>query len=186
MLSSPLAAATASPQIEQLTAIDDPSLRRDLLKLLGDAVEGGASVGFTLPFDRDLGIAYWQDVACDLVSGSHALLVARERPGGPILGAVQLDFSTRQNGRHRAEMQKLMVRRSHRHRGLAQQLIAAAEKLAAKRGIRLITLDTRVGDEAETLYRKLGYLSCGTIPDYTSDGHGRFDATAIYYKRLTG
>ncbi|HZS82833.1 MAG TPA: GNAT family N-acetyltransferase [Stellaceae bacterium] len=170
-------------EIAQIAAIDDPSMRRELLELLADAVEGGASVGFTLPFDRERGISYWGDVACDLVSGLQALLVARDEKG-KIVGAVQLGFTTRQNGRHRAEMQKLLVRKSHRRRGLARQLIAAAEDLAAKRGIRLITLDTRLGDEAEVLYQKLDYTRAGIIPDYISDGHGHFHATALYYKLL--
>jgi acetyltransferase len=168
-------------RIEQVAAIDDPAVRRDLLELLADAVEGGASVGFTVPFDRTLGVDFWHDVACALVTGSHALLIARTT-GGAVVGAIQLAYSTRQNGRHRAEMQKLMVHRRHRRTGVARQLIAAAEALAAKRGIRLIFLDTRVGDAAEPLYRALGYVQSGVIPDYTSDGHGHFAATAIYHK----
>jgi ribosomal protein S18 acetylase RimI-like enzyme len=169
--------------IERLSAIDDPAMRRDLLELLADAVEGGASVGFTLPFERDVGVSYWQDVSCSLVSGTHHLLVARNAKG-EMVGAVQLIRSTRQNGRHRAEMQKLIVRKGYRRQGVARQLIAAAEDLAKARGIRLIVLDTRAGDAAEALYQTLGYTRSGVVPDYTSDGHGHYAATAFYYRLL--
>ena len=43
--------------------------------------------------------------------------------------------------------------------------MAAAEDAARQAGRRLLVLDTLAGGEAEPLYRSLGWVEAGTIPD---------------------
>jgi len=45
-------------------------------------------------------------------------------------------------------------------------------------------LDTRLGDHAERLYRKLGYVEVGTIPSYAQSAIGTLEATITFYKLL--
>jgi acetyltransferase len=95
-----------------------------LWSLLIDIVDGGASVGFLAPLSAETASAYWHEVAASL-GPTLMLWVAEE--GDQVVGAVQLAPSPRKNGRHRAEVCKLFVRRSHRGRGVAARLMRALE-----------------------------------------------------------
>jgi ribosomal protein S18 acetylase RimI-like enzyme len=116
--------------------------------------------------------------------GRRLLLVAwaHER----IAGSVQLDYDTPANQPHRAEIRKLLVHPAFRRQGIARQLMAEIERHAIRLQRSLITLDTRTGDNAEPLYRSLGYQTTGIIPGYCRDTiTERLDATTIMYKNLT-
>jgi GNAT superfamily N-acetyltransferase len=73
--------------------------------------------------------------------------------------------------------------RRARGAGLGRRLIAALEDHAHAAGFRLLTLDTRRGDVAERLYRRLGWCAVGTIPDHAILGD-EFCDTVLFYKRL--
>ena len=114
--------------------------------------------------------------------GRRRLLAAFE--SGRLVGSVQLDLEPRANGRHRAELMKLMVLRSHRRRGIARRLMAAVLDLARARGRSLILLDVRAGDPAETLYRAFGFVRFGEVPRHAQSPDGRLAATCFYYLEL--
>lgn len=152
-----------------------------LCHLLRDAVEGGASVGFTLPLDNEELQAYWHGVASQLDSG---LLVWALYEGDTLAGSVQLSLCGKSNGRHRAEVQKLFVLQACRRRGYAQQLMAVVEQAAKAHGRHLLVLDTESGKPAVQLYRSLGYQFGGSIPDYAYSPDGELNSTEYYYKLL--
>ncbi|MEZ5665957.1 MAG: GNAT family N-acetyltransferase [Alphaproteobacteria bacterium] len=128
--------------------------------------------------------AFWRDKVLPAVqAGSRVLLVAEE--GGRIVGSGQLGCDTPANGRHRAEVSKLLVHPDARRRGIARALMLALEDAARARGRSLLVLDTRTGDAAEPLYAALGYQVAGTIPGYCRDPFAeRLDATTVMYKTL--
>lgn len=102
-----------------------------------------------------------------------------------IAGSVQLDYDTPANQPHRAEIRKLLVHPEFRRRGIAQALMAELERRASRLGRCLITLDTRTGDKAESLYASLGYRTTGVIPGYCRDPvEDQLDSTTIMYKVL--
>jgi acetyltransferase len=153
----------------------------ELVDLLIDAVEGGASVGFLLPIDRAEIEAYWRKVLDTL--NDRVLLVAHEN--GKIVGSVQLALESRANGIHRAEVQKLLVHRTARRQGLATKLMERVESAARGENRTLLVLDTAKGHSAEPLYLKLGYTIAGVIPDYAiSPNRDTIDATVVMYKVL--
>jgi len=156
---------------------DEPAF----VELLRDAVDSGASVGFLAPMPLHEGREFWRAVRSELADG-RLLLGAFD--DGKLVGSVQLAPVAKPNGRHRAEVQKLMVLRSHRGRGIAKALMAAIERKAAERGRWLLVLDTVPAQPAETLYQRLGYLRAGVVPDYAEKSSGGFDPTVIFYKRL--
>lgn len=125
---------------------------------------------------------YRRTVVGVLHDGARVLLVARE--AGRILGTVQLDLITRPNGRHRAEVVKLMVHRRGRRRGIGRALMLTVEEQARRRGRTTLFLDTRLGDPAERLYRAVGWTFVGSIPRYARSADGALDANAIYDKVL--
>jgi acetyltransferase len=163
---------------------DEAARRQDqLIQLLVDAVEGGASIGFVLPLSRAEAAAYWQGVTSGLRESRLALVAAVERDR--LVGSVQLGLEPRANGRHRAEVMKLMVRRAHRRRGIGRSLLQELCDLAHHSGRTLLLLDVRTGDPAEALYRSCGFVRFGEVPGYAREPHGRgLAASSFYYLQL--
>jgi acetyltransferase len=170
----------ADVRLEQLN--DLGGRREELSALLIDCVASGASVGFLPPLAAAEAQQYWDGLAGELRSGSRALLVALVDQR--IAGAVQLALCMKANGRHRADVEKLMVHTAHRKIGLGRALLGAVEQLAQGYGRKLLVLDTRTGDVASTLYRKCGYIEVGQIPAYALSADGRLEATSYFYKQL--
>ncbi|WP_340621381.1 GNAT family N-acetyltransferase [Xenorhabdus siamensis] len=48
----------------------------------------------------------------------------------------------------------------------------------------LLVLDTRTNDPASSLYRKLGFVEVGEIPNYVINSTGEFSATTYFYKLI--
>lgn len=153
-----------------------------LVALLCDAVDCGASVGFLPPLQDADAREYWGSVRASIHAGTRVLLGALEN--GTVVGAVQLDLATSPNGLHRAEVMKLFVHRQHRRRGIARALMMAVEEAARAAGRALLVLDTRRGDTAEQLYLNLGYTAAGVIPRYARSASGSLDDTVYMYKEL--
>lgn len=166
-------------QIRRLTAIG--AQLDSLCGLLIDAVDGGASVGFLAPLSMQTAAAYWRTLDAALASG-FILFVAEEDDA--VVGAVQLVPIAKENGRHRAEVQKLFVLRSHRGRGIGTLLMAAAEDYARSKGRTLLVLDTHEGSPAEAMYAHWGWQRVGVIPSYAVSTDGALHNTAFYYKEL--
>lgn len=156
----------------------------ELVELLCDAVQHGASMGFTWPLAEDEAESFWRGVATAVAADNKRLLLALDENGN-VLGGAQLALERRSNGRHRAEVQKVLVWHAARRRGVGAALMAALECEAIAEGRTLLFLDTSVGASgAEEFYRQLGYQVAGGIPDYAADPDGQLRANVIFYKRL--
>jgi acetyltransferase len=155
-----------------------------LAALLIDVVDGDASVGFHAPLPLRAAQGYWREVIA-LLDDDVALWLARE-PAAPhrIVGAVQMQRAGRENGRHRAEVCKLLVLHAARRSGIASQLMAALEDHARALGLTLLVLDTEAQSPAESFYRHHGWQRVGEIPGYASRGDGSLLATALHFKAL--
>ena len=155
-----------------------------LRALMRDAIEGGASIGFLADVAEGELAEYWAGVLSAHAAGSKVVLVARDQ-AGRVAGSVQLALETRPNGRHRAEVQKLMVLREARRSGLGRRLMTAIEAEARARGVRLLFLDTSEGVAgACEFYERCGYAYVGGIPGYALDPDGTPSRNAIYCRQL--
>ncbi len=154
----------------------------ELVALLQDAVESNASIGFLPPLTTEVAETYWRANIADLGRQTRRLVVATV--DGHVVGAAQLELATKPNALHRAEVQKVLVLRSHRKNGIGQQLMEEIERQARLIGRWLLVLDTRQGDTAERLYRRLGFQEVGPIPQYVVNERGEFEATVVFYKIL--
>jgi acetyltransferase len=168
--------------IKRCSAEEAQNIIADLIALLQDGVNGGASIGFLPPLSSDEANAYWRDVINDMAHQKRVLLTASQE--GVLVGSVQLDLPMKPNATHRAEVQKLIVHHSARRQGIGSKLMNALEVEAKQVGRSLLVLDTRAGDSAEPLYRQHGYTEAGRIPNYARNGEGGLDATVIFYKTL--
>jgi ribosomal protein S18 acetylase RimI-like enzyme len=155
-----------------------------LADVLHAAVHDGASVSFVLPFELAEARAYWRDeVLPEVRRRMRRVLIARI--GEEMIGTVQLKLDVPPNGRHRAEVIKLLVHPKARRQGVGRKLMLALEEVARAEGRTLLTLDTRTGDAAEPLYRSIGFVQAGAIPRYARGPLGaELESTTIMYKEL--
>ena len=171
-----------SNSIKILSRAETKNLLPSLCELLIDCVASGASIGFLPPLSQTVAENYWRSIAEDTDLGERVLLVAQQNT--QILGAVQLEFAVKENAKHRAEIQKLMVHTEHRGKGIARIMMTRIEEIAFGLGRTLIILDTKQGDAAEALYEKWDYQRVGVIPQYVKDADGRLHGTVFFYKSL--
>jgi acetyltransferase len=156
--------------------------RQEFAALLADAVAGNASVGFLLPLDHAAHGGFWDEIAADVARGECTVLFVER--DGRVAASVQIAPCGKDNGRHRAEIQKLLVHSSHRRQGLARALMSAAEAHAHRTGCWLLLLDTRAGSAAETMYRRLGWNELGRVPDYARDPDRTLADCVFFWKRI--
>jgi ribosomal protein S18 acetylase RimI-like enzyme len=149
-------------------------------ELLKQVVDDGASIGFLPPLNLSAAKKYWENVI-----GPEVILFAA-RLNNKLAGSVQLHLCTKENGKHRAEIAKLLTHPLYRKKGIGKALMQKAEERAILEGRSLLVLDTREGDPSNSLYTSLGYHQAGRIPDYAQSQNGKLDATIIYYKTTRG
>jgi GNAT superfamily N-acetyltransferase len=169
------------PRVRQLDTIGAHELA-GLCEVLIDCVAGGASVNFMWPMTRDKAERYWRDVAGSLARGERAVVVAEDERG-EIMGTAQAVWASPENQPHRADISKMLVRRSARRHGVGALVLAAAERAARDAGRTLLVLDT-ASPEAERLYERGGWQRVGTVPKYALMPDGPFCHTVFFYKDL--
>ncbi|MBI3402356.1 MAG: GNAT family N-acetyltransferase [Acidobacteria bacterium] len=174
---------TPTWSVRRLHTVDDAQIDA-LATVTIDCVEGGASIGFMLPFTRDRAVAFWRRVAQGVASGERVLLVAEDDRG--ICGTVQLILDMPDNQPHRADLAKMQVHRRARRRGLGAALMRAAEATARELGRTLLVLDAVTEGDAARLYERLGWTRVGDIPRYALMPEGGFCSTTVYYRNLDG
>jgi GNAT superfamily N-acetyltransferase len=164
--------------IEQLTLpVSDDDIE-GLALLLLDATAAGASVGFLDGMTLESAKEWWR---ASITNGA-IILVARDDAG--ITGTVQLRPASMPNQRHRADIAKLLVHRRARRQGLGAMLMREIEDRARSAGVTVLTLDTKRGDAAESLYRRGGWTEVGVIPGYALNPDGSMCDTVIFYKNV--
>ncbi|MGF1764585.1 GNAT family N-acetyltransferase [Aliivibrio kagoshimensis] len=162
-------------RLDTLTEKDLHQLSRGLMM----SVEEGASLGFLKGLSLVKALNYWNHVAKNL-SDDYFLLVAKEQ--GEIIGSVQLEKCDKENGLHRAEVQKLFVLPTHRRKNIASQLMIKVSKLAYENSVRLMVLDTQTDSKAEQFYQQQEWKKSGEIPHFALSPEGQLCSTSYYYK----
>jgi GNAT superfamily N-acetyltransferase len=151
--------------------------------VLCDAVESGASIGFMLPLDRSEITDYWAGIAQAVIDEKKYLLVAVNEQG-EMVGTAQLEPAGKSNGRHRAEVQKVIVLARCRQQGIGKLLMQEVDRFAASIGRTLLLLDTRANDAGEKLYASVGWTQFGAVPRYAYSPDGSMEGTTFWYKTL--
>lgn len=170
-------------EIQQLNADEVQSALPELAEMLQASVSQGASIGFVMPFTLEQAQAFWRRLLPAIEREERILLVARQ--AGRVVGTVQLLLDMPDNGRHRAEVVKLMVHPQARRQGIARELMLQIQQRAIQHQRHLLVLDTLTGDTAEGMYRQLGFQLAGSIPQYARASNGSaLDATSYMYKLL--
>jgi GNAT superfamily N-acetyltransferase len=153
-----------------------------LAAVLHDCVEGGAGVGYLMPFTHDDARAVYETYAEEVERGRRLLLAAFA--DGVVVGTVQIIFAPHPNQPHRADIARMLVHPSARRRGIGRLLMEQAEREALTEGRTLLVLDTVTGGDAERLYERLGWTKVGVIPNYALMPDGRPCDTTVFFKEL--
>ena len=152
----------------------------DLFAILDSVIRAGASVGWVDPPSVDEARSYWQGV----IRPGNLLICGFD--GDEIVATGQLELAQKENGIHRAEIAKVLVLPTRQGEGLGRLMMAALEVLAQRENRTLIHLDTNADDTTNAFYRRLGWQTAGTIPDWARLGtDGQLHGTTFYYKKLT-
>ena len=153
-----------------------------LVEILYQSVQQDASIGFVLPFSKEDAAKYWHSLHQDIEMGARVLFTAEYRQ--TLVGTAQLALCQKQNGLHRASLEKLITHPDYRKKGIGSQLIHHVEIFAKEKQRFLLDLDTKTGDAAQRLYHAHGYIEVGEIPFYARNSQNKYDATTIFYKDL--
>ena len=169
-------------EIRRLGAAEGRRYLSALAEVLFDCVEGGASVSFMAPFSKAAAESFFEKVLDGVERGERILLAAFI--DSQLVGTVQIVPATPPNQPHRADVAKLLVRRSARCQGIATRLMERVEEVSRLAGKTLLVLDTVTGDAAEKLYMRMGWNRVGVIPKYALFPDGRMCDTTIFSKDL--
>jgi acetyltransferase len=154
----------------------------DLAQLLLDAHASNMALGLAPGLTRERAADAYRQTAERLATGERILLGALE--GDAVIGAVHLARAQAENGRQRAEIQRLVVRSDRRGRGVGRMLMDAAIGEARRLGLRLLWLMTHDGSAADRVYQRLGWTRLGVVPSYSTLPDGSITGNAYYYLDL--
>lgn len=163
-------------EIKEVTDIE--SYKEELATLFQTVVADGASMNYLHPMSDESAMSYWNTVLSEHVRLFIGLI------DGQIAGTVQLHYSDKENGQHRAEIAKLMTCTKARRQGVARKLLQYAEQAAKQDGKTLLLLDTEKEGPANRLYQSEGYVLFGEVPDFAQDAFGSYLAGNFYYKTI--
>ncbi len=164
--------------VREVKSLTDKNLN-DLAAILIGVINDGASVGWVDPPSIEEARTYWTGT----IGGNNVLLCGFD--GESIIATGQIELAGKANGRHRAEISKVLVLPSRQGEGLGRVMMTALEEIARREQRTLLHLDTNVDDTTNAFYQRLGWIAAGSIPDWALLGaDGQLHGTTFYYKQL--
>ncbi|MEI8222395.1 MAG: GNAT family N-acetyltransferase [Actinomycetes bacterium] len=151
-------------------------------KLLYEAVQSGASMGYLLETPLSELEAFWSSILSDVSHGNAKIVYAQEERV-PI-GVVVLAFEKNPNAKHRAEVKKLIVAREKQGLGVGKKLLSLLEMEARMSEKSLLILDTETDSVADSLYQSLQWTRLGEMPSHSASPNGELRPTTFYFKEL--
>lgn len=155
----------------------------NLTQLLVEVIADGGSMGFLADVTVTELTAFWTLELSKVQSDMSVLVCAMDADSCIAVGI--LTFEAKANGRHRAEVRKMMTHPQYRHMGIASQILRRLEAVAFARGVRLLTLKTETGSVASVLYSHMGWTLMGGIPNYAAGPDRSLHSVSFYYKELS-
>ncbi len=132
-----------------------------------------------MPIEDDKIDRYWSGVARELESGERELLAAFSE--GQVVGSVQIAYEKAESVRHRADLQKLFVLRTHRRRGIARSLLIEALSRMPALGLAMYTITTLADSSADLLVSSLRFTRFGVMPHYGVTPEGKLHDASMHY-----
>jgi GNAT superfamily N-acetyltransferase len=134
------------------------------------------------PLSKETAESFFRKTVEEAAQGHRILLGAFI--DSELVGTVQIVTATPPNQPHRADIAKLLVRRSARAQGVGRRLMEHVEEVSRSAGKTLLVLDTVTGESGERLYTRLGWTVVGVIPEYALFPDGKPCDTTVFFKKL--
>lgn len=167
-------------EIVELDAAGVRAHADELAQLLLDAHASNMALGLAPGLTRERAVAEWET----LVEKLDVLLAAVD-DAGAVVGAGGL-LRGRENGRHRGEIQRLVVRADRRGGGIGTQLLAALVDRAEQLGLSLLWLTTHAGTPSDAFYERLGWTRYAVVAGWAQRPDGELVANAFFSLALPG
>ena len=164
-----------SVHIEELNTGTIDAHAGELAQLLLDAHASDMALGLAAPLTHERAALAWRELRGTVLAAFD---------GDVVVGAVCLTRATAENGQHRAEVQKLVVRADRRGGGIGTQLLDALVERARVEGITLLWLTTHAGTRSDAFYARTGWTRVGEIPGYAQLPSGSLAANVFFYLEL--
>jgi GNAT superfamily N-acetyltransferase len=152
----------------------------ELAQLLLDAHASNMALGLSPGLTHERAVAEW----ATLVERLDVLLAAVD-DGGVVVGAGGL-MRGRGNGRHRGEIQRLVVRGDRRGSGIGTALLAALVARAEALGLSLLWLTTHADTPSATFYERLGWRRYAVVDGWAQRPDGEFVPNVFLSLALPG
>ena len=166
-------------RVRQLGPDEARARTTELAALLQEAVDAGMALGQLAPVDTERAFAEMIEA---LEPGERLLFGAFL--DGELVGTAQFERASHANSRHRAEIQRVVVRGDVQRQGVGRELMCALEAAASALRITLLWLTTHDRMPACAFYERLGYERLGVMPDYSRRPDGELWPSAFYYRLL--
>ena len=154
----------------------------ELAQLLLDAHASNMAIGLSAPLTCERARKEWLHLGSRLHDRSRILLAAVD--DGAVVGAVHLARANADNGAHRAEVQRLVVRADRRGHGIGAALLDAVATRAQELGISLLWLTTHADTDSDAFYVRRGWTRLGVMPEYSMRPDGTLADNAFFHRRL--
>ncbi|KAI9646367.1 hypothetical protein NHQ30_004357 [Ciborinia camelliae] len=145
--------------------------------------------------------SWWRDRFAEVLAGTRHIVFVMVLPHGgekvKIAGVCMVSTPKTETGPHQGFVEKFMVDPEFRGRGVGSGIMRIVEDVVLEKGAWLLNvdllmglekmLDTDVGSLAEGIYRRMGYIECGRIPEYgVWSPTGELKTEVFFYKKLKG
>ncbi|KUJ16770.1 uncharacterized protein LY89DRAFT_782045 [Mollisia scopiformis] len=134
---------------------------------------------FLPPLNEEVMTSWWQDRAKEVEKDQRVIIMqmASNATTGKeeVAGVVMLEMPVTETGPFRGEVQKLLVPPEYRKMGVTSRMMAKLENVAREKGRKLL------GNPAEFVYPKLGYIKVGEIPGCDISPLDGSLKTAVYF-----
>ncbi|KFA67744.1 hypothetical protein S40285_00962 [Stachybotrys chlorohalonatus IBT 40285] len=150
-----------------------------------------AMATFLPPLSHEKLLSWWKERIAEVNDGKRLIYIlvtemdlSVKLKGPEVMGVVMLAMPFSETGAVRATVEQLLIHKNFRGKGGARALMKTVESEAAKRGRTVLLLDTETGGVAEQVYKKLGYVEIGQVPNYGMSPSGELKGGTFFYKQL--
>lgn len=146
---------------------------------------------FLPPLANDKLLNYWKDRIAEAKAGTRVIILLLNRvapaakvQGDNLVGVAMLATPHSETSPFRAQVESLLVAAKYRQKGGSVTLMNEIHGQAILKGRTLLMAQTDSGSVAEKLFKKLGYVEIGKVPDYSLNASSELKDVVFLYKTL--
>jgi ribosomal protein S18 acetylase RimI-like enzyme len=156
-----------------------------VVRLVREVMAEGAALGWSGVPTEEQAAAWWRDLLAEVAAGRGAVSAAYD--GGELVGLAEWRRYDLGPQTQNADLEKLLVARTGRGRGVGAALVEDQLAQARTAGVEVVTLQCRGNNHgAIRLYERLGFHEFGRLADFVASGSERWDKVLMAIDLRTG